>query len=216
MFTSFIRIIVSVAAVFLSSHLYAKDVVHHKLNVKLNPDKHFIQVEDQLTLANSGGDHHVGFLLHKGLVPNVISIGVVLNKAQGVSEEESSDIADYYELEVPQGVKTVTLSYQGDIYHPVEQQGEEYARSFSESPGIIEPDGVFLSSSSFWYPQLEEKLISFSLQVELPKTWDVVSQGKRILHEIIKGKRVTGWEESHPQDDIYIVAAKFKEYTQAG
>jgi hypothetical protein len=41
----------------------------------------------------------------------------------------------------------VTLRYGGEIHHELATSGEEYQRSFSETPGIIDSRGVFLSSA---------------------------------------------------------------------
>jgi aminopeptidase N len=50
--------------------------------------------------------------------------------------------------------------------------------------------------------------------VELPPDWDVVSQGERTEH-LKKGYRtIVRWESPEPQDEIFLVAARFTEYTR--
>ena len=90
----------------------------------------------------------------------------------------------------------VVIRYGGTIHHELKTQGEEYQRSFSETPGIISPEGVFLSGTSFWIPTFGDGLVSFSLTVQgLQPPWDVVSQGKRTLHELAEdGSRILRWD----------------------
>ena len=109
-----------------------------------------------------------------------------------------------------------TLSYGGEIHHPVTDQGEEYARSFGVSPGIIEPEGVFLSGSSYWISQVEGlPALRFEMTVSLPEGWRSVSQGQRADRTVQGGRIRETWKEARPQEEIYLVAARFTEYRRA-
>ena len=102
----------------------------------------------------------------------------------------------------------VELRYGGVIHHELHTQGEEYQRSFSETPGIIDTEGVFLAGTTFWVPTFGDGLVTFSLEVSgLNPPWDVVSQGRRTRHEITPdGTRTTAWSLEHPTEEIYLVA----------
>ena len=73
-----------------------------------------------------------------------------------------------YRVDLAPGKSSFTLHYTGSIAHSLQSQGEEYARSFEETQGIISPQGVFLSGASAWYPQIDDRLITFDLVVHLP------------------------------------------------
>ena len=71
---------------------------------------------------------------------------------------------------------------------------------------------VYLAGSSYWYPVFDSKLISFSLEVELPHHWDAVSQGERTGHFKNEDNTRVKWESPEPQEDIYLIASRFTEY----
>ena len=49
------------------------------------------------------------------------------------------------------------------------QPGSEYARAFSQSPGLIEARGAYLAGSTYWVPQVGDALMTYTLAVELPR-----------------------------------------------
>src|SRR5262247_4582469 len=71
------------------------------------------------------------------------------------------------------------LHYEGVVNYAVRQSGGEYARAFSQSPGLIEPRGVYLAGSTHWVPRVGDALMTYTLAVELPAGWKSVSQGER-------------------------------------
>jgi len=73
---------------------------------------------------------------------------------------------------------------------------------------------VFLNGVSAWYPRFDNELVSFAVEARLPKDWDAVSQGARTRHDVDGEVRVVRWEEQHVQDEIYLIAAPFTEYSQ--
>jgi len=184
--------------------------VYHDIKVRLNPDEHRLQAEDMMTLPE-GAPSEFRIYIHKGLDPFTSTPGVQLSRKD---EEEYGVPVESFTVKLPPGVHTFVLGYGGVIDHPLEPVGKEQARGFSDTPGTISDKGVFLSGSSFWYPALDGGFITFTVKVELPSGWDAVSQGGRTLHE----KEETGtkviWESPEPQEDIYLVAARFTEYTR--
>ena len=194
----------------------ANDVIHHDITVVLSPDTHSIKVEDTLTLPETLVKKGVLQLyLHAGLSPELDDSSIKLN-LQPVDDSGQSHVPlELLSLSLPKNKSKLTLRYSGEIHHPVEQLGAEYARSFGVSPGIISPDGVFLSGASYWYPHSGEALHTFNVSVELPKTWSSVSQGQRIKDMSRNDVRLETWSIDKPQDEIYLIAAQFREYNQA-
>ncbi len=203
---------------------------HHALQVRLDPAGHRLEVADTLTLdgvtADADGTFH--FVLHAGLDPTVVTPGWALEAVDGpvdaaflginaTSETAGKVPLEGYRLHPPGHGATgpVEIRYAGVVDHPLATSGEEYQRSFSETPGIIGPDGVFLAGSTAWVPTFGDGLVTFTLTVGgLTPPWDVVSQGGRTRHETAPdGTRTTTWECTSPQEEVYLVAGPWHEYS---
>jgi len=185
--------------------------IHHDLRVVIYPQEHRFAAEDTVTIP----DHILPeflFFLHKGLNPISQSEGVYLTKEAGKSPYES---LESYKVRLAKGMKKCVISYGGMINHPLEQVGKEQARGYSHTMGKIADEGIYLSGSSYWYPVVDSAFLTFSLEVELPRDWDAVSQGERTLHEKDHTKTHVRWTSSEPQEEVYLVAGKFHEYDKA-
>jgi hypothetical protein len=126
--------------------------------------------------------------------------------------------AALYELSRPSKIKgpwNFKLLYGGVIRHPVQATAAEYARGFSETPGTIEPQGVYLAGSSLWVPWFNNGLLTFRLTVGLAEGWDSVSQGRRTCKAPAGDKPETVWECPDPTEEIFLVAGPFTEYQRA-
>jgi len=200
--------------------------INHDLKVKLVPDNHRLEIVDKITLSTASTDTGpIHFILHQGLKPELQDKDVILKKISGdevrqfinanPSLHRYNTMLELFEVKLPPETNQFTLKYQGELFHPVEEHGEEYARSFSVSPGIISPQGVFLSGSSFWYPHFADELVTFNMEVELPAGWPSVSQGKRTKHDTRTDFQKDVWETDKPQEEIYLISAEFTEYGQA-
>jgi hypothetical protein len=188
-----------------------KNSIHHEIQAKVSPVEHRIAVQDRITLPeNHPREFH--FLLHKGLHPLSPTEGVKIIREK---EEHEGVPLESYRVKLPPATHTFVLKYSGSIRHPLVPYGKEEAGGFSQTPGIISEEGVYLAGSSYWYPVINEDLITFSLQAKLPAEWDAVSQGGRTFHQREKDGTVVRWESSEPQNEIYMVAARFTEYTRS-
>lgn len=168
----------------------------HDLHVRLDPDAHRLEVRDAIVLP--AGEHR--FTLHEGLEPTTATKGVRLRRED-----------DAWIVKVPAGTPSIELAYAGSIHHPVENKGEDYARSFGETRGTIGPDGVVLSGTTAWIPTFDDAPFPFTLEVRLPAGWDAVSQGARTRHERDDSGTVVVWDSPEPQTEVYLIAAKFVE-----
>ena len=206
--------------------------VHHELTVRLQPDYHRLEAVDRVTLDGVTPDDAGGyrFVLHAGMLPTVVGQGWRVEPVPGEPDATflglnatTETVADTVPLEgfrlVPTGDAPrwpATIRYEGPIHHPLETAGEEYQRSFSETPGLISEEGVFLSGTSFWVPTFGDGLLTFTLQVmALDPPWDVVSQGRRTRHEQVRtAGRVVRWEQAEPTEEVYLVAGPWVETDQ--
>jgi hypothetical protein len=200
--------IIFLALIFIPASLEAQEVVKHDLKVELRPTEHSLVVEDTITVPGKRLPE-LRFLLHKGLAPSSSTPGVTIVRE---SEETGPIPLEVYRVTLPPGLQTFVLRYGGRIHHPVAPYGKEYARGFRRTPGTISNEGVYLSGSSLWYPRFDEGWVTFNLQVELPWEWDAVSQGERTVHAREIDLTRVRWESPEPQDEIYLVAARFTEY----
>jgi aminopeptidase N len=97
------------------------------------------------------------------------------------------------------------------IDHPISKEGEDYARGFAETEGTIQPEGVFLSGASGWYPPSGDGLVTFDLTVTLPAGWDAMSQGNReVQKRDATGTRIH-FVANDPQEEIWLVAGPWIE-----
>ncbi len=205
----------------------AAPYIHHDLKVNIEPGKHFIRVEDQIILPKNLTRGEIHFLLHGGLEISATSANIAIKKEPdrlkaeffGINtarfELEKRIPINHYSLRV-QG-KTgenlrFSLVYEGTIHHPVTGMAQEYARGFSETPGIIDEQGVYLAGASFWAPWFNDDVVTFTLDITLPDGWQSVSQGRRTLHIKKNNPYRTVWQSPEPMDEIYLVCARFVEY----
>ncbi len=217
-------LLITFFALIVSSAAFGQ--IRHDIKVKLKPKTHRIEVVDQITLSpESLESKQLHFTIHHGLEPEVLDKDIVLRKKFGTeagrfftdnpSLQQSSLNMELFEVSLPEGIDQFTLKYAGEIYHPVQEYGEEYARSFSVSPGIISPEGIFLSGSTIWYPHFVDELVTFELDIELPVGWSSVSQGTRRKAESGIDYRRDVWVADTPQEEIYLISSEFTEYSQA-
>lgn len=215
-------ILLMVSAVYADGK-YAR----HDLKVSVDPAKGFVWVRDTVHLPGGHGGEKVHFLLHGSLKINSHSDNVTLEKETGELKSEFFGIntasfeikkkipIDHYSIRFKgkSGEKkaSFSLTYEGTINHPITQVGAEYARGFSETPGIICEEGVYLAGSTFWVPWFSDDLITFKLDTRVPDKWTVVSQGTRTLHRDDVGPMVL-WDSPEPMEEVYLIAAKFSQY----
>lgn len=185
------------------------DTIHYTIDLALQPAEHRLEARVGLKLPPAMPTTVV-FRLHANLEPVITGGHGTLARIEASRPGNSAVPTRTYRLELEQAQREIELSYSGAIYHPIKNLGDNYARSFSVSPGLIDSDGVFLSGSSYWYPVMQQdRLISFDMRVSLPEKWRSVSQGARADRHETAPER---WSEHHPQDQIYLIAAPFTEY----
>lgn len=192
---------------------------HHQMEITLLPDTAEIRVKDHISVPAQNQHHktpiQLDFSLHGDLtVTDAQGAQVTLRQSNAASDARPIPLK-HYTLTLPPQQKDVTLYFSGKINHPVQGPGQEYARSFSYTPGVISNEGVFLANSSAWYPQFDDAMVSFRLNIQVPAGWDVVSQGTLVSEQKTPAAQNVIWEEKQPQDDIYIVAGRYQRYTQS-
>ncbi len=189
-------------------------VIHHDLHVRLDPEAHRLAAEDRLSWSAGCPTGELEFALHRGLGPQVLDEDWRLEPLDGDADE--TPLFERFRLVGPEGAAgPVTLRLAGTIDHPLEQVGREYQRGFSETPGTIGPEGIYLAGGTGWYPHVEGALVTFRVEAEgFAAPYDVVSSGAREVHETgPDGARRVVWHSAEPLEEIYLVGGPLVEYS---
>ncbi len=202
--------------------------VHHRLAVTLDPETAGLTVTDTITLPAALRTPQTLIKLNTALTPTVddptLSLTLVEENAPakdvGIDRDNDDPRAsvrvNVYRLDgLPAtGEVAFTLSYRGRIDNPILQLGEDYARGFSQTPGLIEPRGAYLAGSTYWVPTFDEQLLTYELTVTQPAAWRSVSQGARTQSRQDAGAHVDQWVVETPTEEIYLISAAFTEYSK--
>ncbi len=206
-------------------NLFALKYIHHNIETELFPDANRITVIDTISLSDNSVEK-IYFALHGELKITFVSRNVMLKESEEMKRSTFSGIntaefhvsdkipIKYYEILFNNkgDHSTFIVKYSGKIYHEIKQIGVEYARGFSETPGIISKEGVFLAGSSFWIPRFNDDLITFKINSVTPRGWSSVSQGKLEKDFDRANKHISVWSSPEPMDEVYLIAAKFFRY----
>src|SRR5262249_14561351 len=133
-------------------------VIHHDLTVTLDPATHRLKVRDRIRVPAALVTAPLTISLNADLNVHAVSGGLRLlpmgspaqDAAPAVNRDDHTPtlrvpVNDYrIDGVVPGKEMAGELDYEGVINYTVQESGGEYARAFSESPGLIEPRGVYL------------------------------------------------------------------------
>lgn len=204
---------------FIFAGLHAGGVINHHLYVKIQPETSSIEVIDSLDLKDMELRE---FLLNSAFQVTTKTPGAHLTKLKenvkagdiGMDHDadEKKDDIQLTRWQITGNPSLIVLSYQGNIKSVIEQSKANYQRGFAESSGIISDIGIYLAGSTYWVPQFDGVLSKFVLTTELPSQWKTVSQGKRIF-EKSGDKHIDTWKCDKPQEEIFLIGAKFYEYS---
>ena len=185
-----------------ASSLSAQGTVHHVLDVKLEPESHRLTVIDTITLPKDLREIGVEFSLSDVLKISKSSASLKRSAGEG-------GLATYTWSVAPENGELV-LEYSGDFDFGLSEKGEEYARSFQESRGIVGPEGVYLHGGSGWVASFGDEMITFTVDVEAPEDWHVISQGGGDS-QISPGK--AHWESGGALEQVYLVGGALKRFS---
>jgi hypothetical protein len=181
------------------SNISAAEILHHDLQVRLQPADGSISVIDDIQFP--AGTVSAEFTLRNGLTV----------KANGVEllpiEPSSNGHRQLYRINRLPPDGKVQLGYAGKIV----SVGTDGPFDMPES--VLNPeDGVYLDSGSAWLPEFHgHELYTFDLNVVAPANWQVISQGKRSQKSHDDGHSYI-FNMPHPQDSIYLIAGPYQRY----
>src|ERR1700730_15629914 len=224
MFVSVLAAVCAVAGPAVAAEPSQGPVIHHDLVVALDPADHRLKVRDRIRIPGAFVTAPFTISLNADLNVQAVSGGLKLLPIRsrvpgtdaGIDRDDHGPASripvNFYRVDgaIPGQELTGELNYEGIINYTVQQPGGEYARAFSESPGLIESRGVYLAGSTHWVPRVGDALVTYTLAVELPAGWKSVSQGERT-----SGETPERWSVATPTEEVHLIAAPFTEYSKA-
>ena len=195
-------------------------ILHHRLHLELVPGTHELIASDEVELQLEKTTGEVAFTLAQSLkIQSVES----LPPQEGRSPVEQDPVPFRVEL-LPESsgqrvvvtlpgsrsdVMRLLLKYRGVVNDPPREPRHLRFVTPSETSGHIGPEGVYLSSESQWYPDLEGSLARFTVATAVPLEWTVVTQGRKLKEQSDELRRTSSWIVSEPTEALTLVANKF-------
>lgn len=199
--------------------LPAASILQHELTVELRPASHELIVQDHIDLTRPGGATQVAFTLASSLQVDSILLEPASPDQPGQGEpvvtfrteplDHSS--AQRILLDLPPGADRLRLTwtYRGVMNDPPKEPRHLRFVTPSETAGHVGPEGVYLSSESHWYPDIDGSLSRFQVSAHVPRDWTVVTQGRKIRDTIEGGLAVSSWTVGDPSEALTLVANRF-------
>lgn len=181
----------------------------HTMTIRLDPATHRITVKDRIEVPASATGTE--FVLAETLAITSSSPAVErvapgdLDAFLGSGSGESGERVGLarYRVGALGSDRTITLEYGGIVNTPLSDEKEQYSRGFRSTPGIIGPEGIYLSATSGWYPLFDGGLVSFELDVaDVPAGWHVIAIGGGTSRDEAGHAK---WASEGLVDDIYLV-----------
>lgn len=198
-------LLIFILIAFSSINLLQAQSIQQNIKCQLDPENNKINAEVEVVFpAEIPAGKVIEFMLNKNL--RIISSDV---KVEEIQMNDSSIIYKKYKI-LPSntnGLKSISIQYEGKINEDPDAGAAEYARGFSQTSGIISSKGVYLGGGTYWNPTFNDKMYTFSLNVKVPKEWKVVSQG---IYESQEAQIIYNCDK--PQEEIYLIGAKFTVY----
>lgn len=169
---------------------HSPTIEHHRLTLEVRPDSHQLIATDRLTVAGGYPGRELAFSLAPTLrVERVEDLthcqepcdsapAVVFGRGEAPGRPDLQRIIlTHPPATQADGSIRLKFIYQGTIDDPPRDPRNLRFVTPSETAGHIGPEGVYLSSESQWYPDLEESLATYDVTVMLPDGWAAVTQG---------------------------------------
>jgi hypothetical protein len=181
-----------VILIVLSLPVYTKagelPVLHHELHLIPDIKASILEVEDRLTIP--------------AVQPAPPAFEFTLGQPFTLESPASKPLdGNRYSIPLQPGQREITLKYRGKLASTPD------CAWLSQTCVLFNEQGIFLDGNSQWYAQTANALHTFELDVSLPPGWVSLSQGEATTH---------GWKETHPQENLYLIAGKFHVYQQPG
>ena len=196
-------------------------ILNHDLTVELIPTTHELVARDQVELEISPRTTSIAFTLAPTLHVESIMLRALSiqgrqvrpDKVLSFARQESSHLsAQHIVVTLPaehETRPTLVWSYRGVINDPPKEPRHLRFVTPSETAGHIGPEGVYLSSESQWYPDIEGCLSAYRVTAQVPQDWTVVTQGRKEEEATTAGGATSTWVVQDRSESLTLVANKF-------
>jgi aminopeptidase N len=192
--------------------------IHHTLAVELDPKTHRLTATDTIHLPKSQFNHTpLSFALNPDLVIDRVELdGQAVSVLKTPHDPSRLPASTQWVIEHPESgmgqtepFPTLTIMYHGPIDDsPTASSGLRFVRP-DKTSGHIGPQGIYLSSETFWYPTWEQHLMTCELTLTLPSDWHSITQGQETSQSIKEKQRISHWRISSPTEALTLAANKF-------
>lgn len=186
-------------------------IEHHQLTVTFDVENHSLEGTARLKLPRSsfGGIKTAGFVLNNDFSVSNASLGGIPVELNAREITDPSEISPLYGTFGKWDASAILLwttpiskeakkakplilqvDFRGTLYTSLDAQQFSHDRIGPEVRGTIGAEGIFLSSSLFWYPTLPDVLSPYEITVRLPEGWNCVTDGMPSAY-----KESDGWVE---------------------
>jgi aminopeptidase N len=187
---------------------FSYDIQSHRLSVHIDPSQHIIKGKDQLEIQARGQRPQISILLNSRMkISEIVSV----RTGQPLSwvETSFSDTVKRVDILLPHRTYSFSISYEGLIYDAIEKGKDLQFVRGDQTSGLVGTEGVYLSSSSHWYPDKPDSISLFETEVTIPSPFRVVTQGELISEEWKGGLWKTRWVSRLPAESLTLVAGKY-------
>ncbi|MCX6258425.1 MAG: M1 family aminopeptidase [Bacteroidia bacterium] len=217
--TLFISLVLFFAVAFYTN-VYSQ-AVHHRINVKIDINSRTIDAIDSIGFPESmtaNVNDTLKFKLNANLTVRSLNQSVKLTEMKSPASHEPSEVKEKIYMisfsSKKQNAQNLPLQFSGKLEGEIKAAAADYARGFSDTPGLICDKGIYLAGSTLWYPSFEGCMLTFSVTADIDKDWGVISQGKRTINEVVNDRKLVRYESPEPQEQIYLIAGKWTEYNK--
>ncbi len=190
-------------------------ITHHQLSIELRPDAHQLIATDRLSLRGGASGQELAFSLAPTLdLERVEDVSSCLEPCESAPQvafkrERRADRPELSRVTLSQpagggedSLVRLKFFYRGVIDDPPRDPRHLRFVTPSETSGHIGPEGIYLSSESQWYPDLDDSLATYDVQITVPEGWAAVTQGTAQSDP-------THWMVSTKSEALTVVANRF-------
>jgi len=173
-------------------------VVHHALDVTLDPDRARLEVVDRIELPAA--------MIRDGRVVVRINAGFELRGLEGARVEAR---------EIGSRVQALTLGLRdgGDGVR-IRYAGTPVLGASGDGPAEwLDAEGAHLGHASAWYPRLRDGLHAYELTLRLPQGWHGLVSGRT---RALADESAVRWRSERPVEAIDLVAGPFERFRRDG
>jgi aminopeptidase N len=205
----------------VTTHLaeaYTPPSIHHTLAVELDPKTHRLTATDTLHLPKSlFKQTPLSFTLNPHLTVDRVEVNGRTVSVSKIPENPSGQngftqwMIEHPSFSLKQSgeLPTLTIIYHGHIDDsPKTSGGLRFVRP-DKTNGHIGPQGIYLTSETFWYPTWEHHLVTFDLALTLPSDWQAITQGRKTNQSVTEKQRTSQWSIHSPTEALTVAANHF-------